>query len=322
MVIFTNILLLAVGMALLIKGADWFVDGASSIARKMHIPALIIGLTLVSIGTSAPELSVSISASLQGANNMSFGNVVGSNVFNTFVVIGVSTLFVPLTVSKDMKKYDIPILMGIYVLLGVFTFAITPLTVTRVEAGIMFALFFIYTFFLIFRSRKELTDEEEGGKVRKWYFDVLFSAVGLACIIFGGDLVVDSAKAVAASFGMSELLIGLTIVAVGTSLPELVTSIVAARKGEHDIAVGNAVGSSIFNVILILGSATLICPVVVEWSALVDLVVMLLSALIVWLISFRSGKVGKLSGILLILIYAVYLAYIILRDTGVLTQII
>lgn len=322
MVIFTNILLLAVGMFLLIKGADWFVDGASSIARKMHIPALIIGLTLVSIGTSAPELSVSISASLQGANNMSFGNIVGSNVFNTFVVIGVSSLFVPLTVSKDMKKYDIPILMGIYVLLGVFTFAITPLTVTRVEAGIMFSLFFIYTFFLIFRSRKALTDEEEGGKVRKWYFDVLFSAVGLACIIFGGDLVVDSAKAVAASFGMSELLIGLTIVAVGTSLPELVTSIVAARKGEHDIAVGNAIGSSIFNVVLILGSSTLICPVVVEWSALVDLVIMLLSALIVWLISFRSGKIGKLSGILLILIYAVYLAYIILRDTGVLTQII
>ena len=316
MVIFTNILLLAVGMFLLIQGADWFVEGASSIARKMHIPALIIGLTLVSIGTSAPELSVSISASLQGANNMSFGNIVGSNAFNTFVVIGVSTLFVPLTVSKDMKKYDIPILMGIYVLLGVFTFAITPLTVTRVEAGILFALFFIY------RSRKALTDEEEGGKVRKWYFDLLFSAVGLACIIFGGDLVVDSAKAVAASFGMSELLIGLTIVAVGTSLPELVTSIVAARKGEHDIAVGNAIGSSIFNVVLILGSPTLICPVVVEWSALVDLVVMLLSALIVWLISFRSGKVGKLSGILLILIYAVYLAYIILRDTGVLTQII
>lgn len=326
MTIFTNSLLLIVGMFLLVKGADLFVDGASGIAKKLKIPTLIIGLTLVSIGTSAPELSVSISASLQDANNMSFGNIVGSNIFNTLVVIGVSALFVPLTVSKDMKKYDFPILFGIYTALLVFTFVLSPLTVTRIEAAILFALFFIYTFFLIIRSKKQGGEDEEeeanGAKVRKWYLDVIFSAIGLAGIIIGGDFVVDGAKVIAASLGMSDLLIGLTIVAVGTSLPELVTSIVAARKGEHDIAIGNAVGSCMFNVILILGTATLICPVSVEWSAITDVILMLVSALAAWLISFKSGKLGKIPGMIFILVYAVYLAYIILRDTGILTQLL
>lgn len=323
MTIFTNSLLLIVGMFLLVKGADLFVDGASGIAKKLKIPTLIIGLTLVSIGTSAPELSVSISASLQDANNMSFGNIVGSNIFNTLVVIGISALFVPLTVSKDMKKYDFPILLGIYTTLLVFTFVLSPLTVTRIEAAILFALFFVYTFFLIIRSKKQGGEEEESNtKVRKWYLDVIFSAIGLAGIIIGGDFVVDGAKVIASALGMSELLIGLTIVAVGTSLPELVTSIVAARKGEHDIAVGNAIGSCMFNVILILGTATLICPVSVEWSAIVDVIVMLISVLAAWLISFKSGKFGKVPGIIFLLAYAIYLTYIILRDTGALTQLL
>lgn len=312
-----SIVILVAGMYLLIKGADWFVDGASSVARKMRIPSLIIGLTLVSIGTSAPEMSVSITAALQGSNDLSFGNVIGSNIFNTFVVIGVSALFVPLTVSKDMKKYDFPILAAIYILLGVFAFVVTPLTISRLEAGIIFALFFIYTAFLIFRSRKDMTDEEPEENRRKWYTDLLGIGGGLAAIVFGGDLVVDSACAVAKEFGMSELLIGLTIVAVGTSLPELVTSMVAAKKGEHDIAVGNAIGSSLFNIILILGSATLISPITtLAWSALVDLAVMLLSAVMVYLMSFKSDKVGKASGVVLIITYALYLTYIILRDTG------
>ena len=313
-----SFVILIAGMYLLIKGADWFVEGASSVARKMRIPSLIIGLTLVSIGTSMPEMSVSITASIQGNNDISFGNIIGSNIFNTFVVIGASALFVPLTVSKDMKKYDIPILAGIYVLLGVFAFAVTPLTINRIEAGIIFSLFFIYTLFLIFRSRKDMTEEEPEENKRKWYSDLFAIVFGLAAIVFGGDLVVDSASAMAKEFGMSELLIGLTIVAVGTSLPELVTSMVAAKKGEHDIAVGNAIGSSIFNVILILGTATVIKPTTVAWAALVDLAVMLLSAVMVYVFSFKKGKINKGSGIILILTYAVYLTYIILRDTGIL----
>jgi len=313
-----NLVILVAGMYLLIKGADWFVDGASSVARKMRIPSLIIGLTLVSIGTSAPEMSVSITAALQGSNNLSFGNVIGSNIFNTLMVIGVSALFVPLTVSKDMKKYDFPILAAIYVLLGVFSFAVTPLHITRLEAVILFSLFFIYTAFLIFRSRKDMLEEEPEENKRKWYTDIIGIVGGLAAIVFGGDLVVDSACTIAKEFGMSELLIGLTIVAVGTSLPELVTSMVAAKKGEHDIAIGNAIGSCLFNIVLILGSSALISPITtLAWSALVDLAVMLLSAVMVYLMSFKSGKVGKLSGIILIVTYAVYLTYIILRDTGI-----
>lgn len=276
------IFLLIVGMALLIKGADWFVEGASALAKAMHIPSLVIGLTLVSIGTSMPEFSVSLTSSIQGLNDMSFGNVIGSNIFNTFVVIGVSAVLTPLVVSKDMQKYDIPILVGIYALLALFSFVITPNTINIWESIILFAFTFIYTAFLIFRSRKEIAAEkakgevvEEGKKKRKWYINLLLVAIGLAGIIFGGDLVVDNAAKFAKQLGMSELLVGLTIVAVGTSLPELVTSIVAAKKGENDIAIGNAIGSCLFNVVLILGLCSTIAPAAVATSSLVDVVVMI-----------------------------------------------
>ena len=315
MEIFLSIVLLIVGMALLIKGADFFVDGASQVAKAMKIPSLIIGLTLVSIGTSMPEMSVSIQSAIKNLDDMSFGNVVGSNIFNTFLVIGASSLFVPLVVSKDMKKYDIPILVLIYLVLIVFGFVIGPFEVTLVESIIIFALFFIYTFFLIYRSRKEKV-EEEVTKQRKWYFNVLFIVLGLAGIIFGGDLVVDNAKVLALKLGMSDLLVGLTIVAVGTSLPELVTSMVAAKKGENDIAVGNAIGSCIFNVVLILGLSGIISPYVVLENYLVDLIVMLCSAVIILIMSMTDGKIGKGNGIILILIYSLYLTYIILRNMG------
>lgn len=314
--IFLNILLLAVGMVLLIKGADWFVDGASRIAKAMKIPSLVIGLTLVSIGTSAPEFSVSLVSSIQKMNDMSFGNIIGSNIFNTFVVIGASTLFVPLTVSKDMKKYDLPILMGIYVVLGVFAFAITPEVITLVESIIIFALFFAYTAHLIIRSRNEKVEEDPKEKKRAWYINVLIALLGLGCIVFGGDIVVDNASEIAKACGMSELLVGLTIVAVGTSLPELATSIIAARKGEHDIAVGNAIGSCIFNVVLILGACSTISPMTVDMSSLFDVIVMLISAIMVYLLSFKKMKVTKLHGIILMLCYVAYLAYIVIRNVA------
>ena len=313
-----SIVLLIVGMVLLIKGADFFVDGASRVARALKIPSLIVGLTLVSIGTSAPELSVSIQSSIKGLNDMSFGNVIGSNIFNTFVVIGVSALFTPLVVSKNMKKYDLPILMGIYLVLMLFGFVIGPNEVTSIESIIIFALFFVYNGFLIIRSKNEPQDEEKEEKPRKWYINLLFIVVGLAGIIFGGDFVVDSASEIALALGMSELLVGLTIVAVGTSLPELVTSIVAAKKGENDIAVGNAIGSCIFNVILILGLAGIISPYAIEWSGLIDLFAMLASAVIILIMSISGEKIGKGKGTILIIIYAFYLTYIILRNMGIL----
>ena len=315
------ILLLIVGMVLLIKGADWFVEGASAIAKALKIPSLVIGLTLVSIGTSMPEFSVSLTSSLNGNIDMSFGNVIGSNIFNTFVVIGVSAIIIPLVVSKQMQKYDLPILMGIYALLALFSFVITPGTIQVWESIILFSLTIIYTAFLILRSKGQKFEEENNTKKRKWWVNLILVAIGIAGIIFGGKLVVNNASKLAMAMGMSEMLVGLTIVAIGTSLPELVTSIVAAKKGENDIAVGNAIGSCIFNVILILGFCSILEPYVVNVSnlnTLIDVIVMLISAIVVFLFSLKSKKINRWQGIVMVLIYVVYFTYIVLRDIGVL----
>ena len=312
-----SVILLIAGMVLLIKGADWFVEGASSIAKAMKIPSLVIGLTLVSIGTSMPEFSVSLQSSLAGKNDLSFGNVIGSNIFNTLVVVGVSAIFIPLVVSKEIKKYDLPILIGIYLLLILFGFVISSGTIEVWEAVILFLLTIIYTAFLIYRSRDEIKNSKnEEAPKRKWWLNLILVAIGLAGIIFGGDLVVDNASFIATKLGMSDLLVGLTIVAVGTSLPELVTSMVAAKKGEADIAVGNAIGSSLFNIVLILGFCSIISPATVELSSLVDCLIMLASAVLVFLFSFKSMKVNGWQGILLLGVYAAYLAYIIFRNVA------
>lgn len=311
-----NFILLIIGLFLLIKGADVFVDGASNIARKLKIPSLIIGLTLVSIGTSAPELSISVTSALQGMNSMSFGNVIGSNTFNILVVIGVSALFTALTVSSDVKKFDVPILIGIYVLLALFAFVISPLALTRIEAAILLVLFVLYIALLIFRGRSEQTEDDSDEPIKKWYVSIILIAVGIAAIIFGGDLVVDSASAIAIKFGMSELMVGLTIVAVGTSLPELVTSVVAARKGELDIAIGNAVGSSIMNTLLILGVSAVLRPISIEPSALVDVIVMALSILIIFFTTLKKNSVGKITGASMLAVYVLYITYIIIRNIG------
>ncbi len=315
-----DIVLLIVGMILLIKGADLFVEGSSYVAKKLKIPALIIGLTLVSIGTSLPELSVSVTSAAQGLNDMSFGNVIGSNIFNTFVVIGCSALFIPMTVSKGMFRYDIPILTGIYVLLIVFACLITPQELSLWEAIILVVLLVAYMAFLVIRGKKESQEEQEEQEEKKeekskpWWVEALFIVIGLAGIIFGGNFVVDSASSIAKACGMSELLVSLTIVAVGTSLPELVTSMVAAKKGEHDIAIGNAVGSCIFNILLILGISALIHPMHIDVSSYVDLGVMLLSILLVLAFVWKKRKVEKWQGIVMVVIYVAYLAYIILRN--------
>lgn len=312
--IFLYILLLIVGMFFMIKGADLFVEGASKVAKAMKIPSLIIGLTLVSIGTSCPELSVSIQSALKGMNDMSFGNVIGSNIFNTFVVIGVSSIFVPMLVSKNMFKYDIPILIFIYVLLILMGFVITPNVINFWEGLVLFLLMIAYTVFLIIRSKNEPQEEEKDDKPRKWYVNVLFIIIGLAGIIFGGDFVVDSASFIALKLGMSELLVGLTIVAIGTSLPELVTSMVAAKKGENDIAIGNAIGSSLFNVVLILSTSAMFSPMPIQMLQLFDVIVMLASAMMVLLFSFKKKEINRTGGIIFILVYVAYFTYIIIRN--------
>ena len=240
---FLDCVLLIVGMALLVKGADWFVDGSSKIAKAMKIPPLVIGLTLVSMGTSMPEASVSINSSVNGLTDMSIGNIVGSDIFNTLLILGVSALIVPLSIGRDIKVYDIPVMVGIYVLLILFAFAITPLRLDWWEGVIFLALFVGYTAFLIVRTKRENkraeaeraenaeTEKEDAARKKTpLWLSIVLVVIGLAGIIFGGDLVVDNAAEIAKRLGMSETLVGLTIVAVGTSLPELVTSVVASVK--------------------------------------------------------------------------------------------
>ncbi len=326
-----NIFLLIVGMFLLVKGADWFVGGSSAIAKALKIPSLIIGLTLVSMGTSAPEASVSINSAVNGMSDMSIGNVVGSNIFNTLLILGVSSLIVPLTIGKDIKRYDIPIMVCLYGVLLLFAFVITPLKLDIFESVAMLVLFVGYTAFLIIRTKKQNKKkaEAEGNveensiaeesqtrekKPKPLWLNIILAIVGLAGIIFGGDLVVDNAAAIAKIAGMSETLVGLTIVAVGTSLPELVTSVVASIKKENDIAIGNVIGSNIFNIIFILGLSSTISNLTLDWSALVDILVMLGSGVILFFIALFSKKMYRWQGAITVLLYVGYIAYIIIRN--------
>ena len=315
--LFLEILLLVVGMVLLIKGADFFVDGSSNIAKAMRIPAVIIGLTLVSMGTSAPELAVSISAALKGSNDISLGNVVGSNTFNTFLILGISAVLIPLIVDDGMKKFDIPIMLGIYALLLVFGFLITPGKLDLIESISLLVLFGGYMASLFLRAKNDKTNKEEEQQEtftkKKIIISVILTIIGLAAIIWGSDLVVDNASKLAKRFGMSEAMVGLTIVAVGTSLPELVTSVVAAIKKENDIAVGNVIGSNIFNALLILGATSSILPLNLSNDSLIDLIVLFASGLLVFIISRFSKNIKRWQGVIFVLLYIAYFVYVIIR---------
>lgn len=326
--IFINIILLIIGMVLLVKGADFFVDGASDIAKKLGIPSLIIGLTLVSIGTSLPEASVSINAAITNSSDLSFGNVVGSNIFNSLFIIGICSIILPTVVSKDIMKFDIPILFIVMAVLALFSYVITPFKIDRWEAAILFIMFVCYIALAIYRALKqrkadlileeENKDDNEPKKERKTWLSIIFTILGLAGVVGGGILTVDAAKKLALEFGMSELLVGLTIVAVGTSLPELVTSLVASRKGENDIAVGNVIGSNIFNIIFILGFSGMINPLGLNNNSYVDVIFMVLAIILIFIYALRKGKVNRIEGASLMIIYILYLTYTILRDTGIL----
>lgn len=303
-------------MILLVKGADLFVEGSSTIARALKIPPLVIGLTLVSIGTSAPEASVSLISSINGLNDLSFGNVVGSNIFNTLFILGVSALIIPAAIGKDVKKYDIPAMLTLYLMLVLFAFVITPLRIDVFEGVILLVLFLSYTVWLVLRAKKNQTKQNDAKKVTKSSLikSILFAVLGLAGIIFGGKLVVDNASVIAKSFGMSEALVGLTIVAAGTSLPELVTSVVAAIKKENDIAIGNIIGSNIFNIAFITGLSAAISPLALTHSALIDLLVMLASGALIAVVALFSEKCKRAHGALFVLLYIGYLTYIIIRN--------
>ena len=307
-------LILIIGFILLIKGADMFVDGSSSVAKILKVPSVIIGLTIVSLGTSAPEAAVSISAAIKGNNDIALSNVVGSNIFNLLVVIGVSAMITPFLVDKDIKKRDLPINIVLTAVLLALTYIGQGLN--RIEGIILLVIMVVYIFVLIKNALKNKVEEEET-KAMSVHKSIIFIILGLAAIVFGGDLVVDAASAIAKQIGVSDLLIGLTIVAIGTSLPELVTSVVAAKKGESGLALGNAVGSSIFNIIFILGLSSTVSPIGVAKAdfsfVIIDIIVLIVVSAIIQLFCVTKEKVSRVEGAVCVGLYATYMAYIIMR---------
>lgn len=308
------------GMVLLIKGADGFVSGASGVAKKLKIPAIIIGLTIVSIGTSLPEASVSLSSVLNGSSDISIGNIVGSNMFNLLVVLGFSLVFVPIILNRKVVIKDFLIMIISTLLLLIFAFVNIGggnQTLSRIECGILFVLFIAYIVWSVIDARKNKTEEEkadETNKVNSMPKNILFLVLGLLGIVIGGDLVVFGAQNFAIQVGMSEVLVGLTIVAVGTSLPELVTSIIAAKKGEKDIALGNVIGSSTFNILFIIGLTGLVSPLAVSAKAMIDIIIVSVVFIAFFVYSLIKNKLPKYLGYIMIVMYIIYLTYIILRD--------
>lgn len=317
---------LVVGFVLLIKGADLFVEGSSSVAKIFKMPTVIIGLTIVAMGTSAPETSVSISAALQGANDIAVSNVVGSNFFNLLVVVGVCALLQPINITKSLIKRDYPysifatVLILAFLVIGLFVSGQPQLT--RIDGIILLAAFVFYLvilirFTLISIATGHKVDVEEV-KTRSLPVSIIFIVIGLAGVIYGGDFVVNSATAIAKTFGMSNTLIGLTIVAIGTSLPELVTSIVAAKKGEADLALGNVIGSNIFNLLLVLGISSTVHTIEVKFDSIIDTSLLLIVNVVVLAIVLKKkSSIGKGVGVFMILMYVVYTGYIIGRNYGV-----
>ena len=301
-------LLLAIGFVMLVKGADWFVDGASGIAEKFRIPPLIIGLTIVAMGTSAPEAAVSITATLKGTADITVGNIVGSNILNVLVILGLSAVITPLAVGKSTVRYELPFLIGITVLLLLLGL---DGTVSLTDGLILLLFFALYLVYLFVMAKKGMAEIEESDKHLKLWQALLATAVGLALVIYGSDLTVDAASAIARMLGLSERFIGLTIVALGTSLPELVTSVTAARKGSADIAIGNIVGSNVFNILFVVGLSSLVRPVPFAANFRVDLLVALAAVVFLLLASFRKRKLSRVDGAIMLAGYAAYFVYLI-----------
>ena len=307
--LFMMYVLLIVGFILLIKGADFFVDGASSTAKLLKVPSVIIGLTIVAMGTSAPEAAVSISAGLSGSSDIALSNVIGSNIFNLLIVVGVSAIICPMKTEKVILRRDIWWSLGAAVATLIM---MTDMKISGAEGILLLGGMAAYIAVLVFDARKK-RDEGDEVKAMSTLKSIIYIVGGLAAIIIGGDLVVGSACDIAAAFGMSEALIGLTIVAAGTSLPELVTSIVAAKKGDSGLALGNVVGSNIFNILFILGSASALTTINVAPELFIDTAILIGVTLMMYFLCRSKDKTSRGEGALCVLVYAAYMAYIILR---------
>ena len=304
-----QVVLLVVGFVMLIKGANWFVDGASGIAAKFGIPQLVIGLTIVAMGTSAPEAAVSIAAALKGNAGITVGNVVGSNILNVFIILGVTAVITTLAVAKSTVKCEIPYMLGITVL---FLFlGKTGGEITFIEGVILWGAFIAYLVYLFVMAKNNKEEEPEEKKESKVWKLLLFTVVGLVFIVWGSDVSVDAASAIAKTFGMSDRLIGLTIVALGTSLPELFTSVTAATKGKADIAIGNIVGSNIFNILFVVGTTALITPVAFDPKFIIDTAIAIASGVMLWLFVLPKKQLNRVAGVVMLCGYVAYFVYLI-----------
>lgn len=302
--------LLVLGFAMLVKGADFFVDGAAGIAGKFGIPQIVIGLTIVAFGTSAPEAAVSITAAFKGSAEITIGNVVGSNILNILIILGLTAMIVPLHVKKTTAKYEMPYVIIVSLLLAVL--GLTDGVVSMGDGLILWAGMLLFLGYLLKLTKSgEVQDEETKAGEKSIWMLLLMVLGGLAVIIWGSDITVDSAVKMAEMFGVDDRIIGLTIVALGTSLPELVTSVTAGIKGNADIAVGNIVGSNIFNLLFVVGTTALITPVAYAESFLTDSIVCIITAALLWVFVARTKVLGRIGGMIMLLCYGGYLAYLL-----------
>lgn len=306
--IIVSIILLILGFVMLVKGADWFVDGASGLATRLGIPQLVIGLTIVAMGTSLPEAAVSITAAIKQNAGISIGNVLGSNILNILIILGITAVLVSVAVQKSTLFYEIPFMLVITAIL--LAMGVTGQEVTRIEGILLLILFVLYLVYLYFLSKQSKALESEEEKVFAVGKCISFIILGGIMIVWGSDLAVKGASDLARIFGVSERFIGLTIVALGTSLPELVTSVTAARKGNADIAIGNIVGSNIFNILFVLGISSTICDIPYALSFRVDAVIAIIAGVLLWIFSIRKKKLTRSGGVVMLIAYAAYFVYL------------
>lgn len=302
-------LLLLIGFVLLIKGADFFVDGSSSLARIMKVPSVIIGLTIVAMGTSAPEASVSVNAALAGSNDIAISNVIGSNLFNGLVVVGVCAFMAGFKTNPEILKRDMPLNIIVTAILCIM---LLDRHINHIEGIILLISMAVYIAVMVISALKNRETADEC-KILSLPKSLIFIIGGLISVIFGGTLVVDNACLIAKDFGVSENFIGLTIIAIGTSLPELVTSITATRKGDNGLALGNAIGSNLFNILFILGMSATICPLNVLSESIIDCIILLVSAVILYVFARTKKTMNRWEGIVCVFLYVGYTAYLLIR---------
>ena len=307
-----QIVLLIVGFVLLIKGSDFFVDGSSNIASILKIPTLIVGLTIVAFGTSAPEAAVSITSSLTGNNALAVSNIIGSNLFNMMLIVGLCALLNEPKIGRDVIKIDLPFLVIITAILSAIIFI--GWNISQIEGIILLIIIIAYISFLVYNAKKSKESEIVEKPKMSLLRSVIYIVLGIAAIAIGGDLVVDSASYIAIAFGMSETLVGLTIVAMGTSLPELVTSLTALKKDENQLVIGNVIGSCIFNILFVLGASSAISPIAINPNMVVDIMLMLVVTILFYIFGKTQDKYDKKEGAILVGLFIIYMAFAILRN--------